>query len=89
MQLPFGGVAESGYGRFTGEEGLRGLSNSKSVCMDRLGWLGVRNAIPPPVRYPVKDLERAGRFLAGVVELAYGLTGRRKMGGLASILNNS
>ena len=28
--LPFGGVKGSGYGRFGGEEGLRGLCNFKS-----------------------------------------------------------
>ncbi|CAI4211131.1 unnamed protein product [Parascedosporium putredinis] len=35
VQLPFGGVAGSGYGRFAGEEGLRGLCNAKSICHDR------------------------------------------------------
>ncbi|KAK1951949.1 hypothetical protein LY78DRAFT_731908, partial [Colletotrichum sublineola] len=44
--LPFGGVSGSDYGRFAGEDGLRGLCNIKSICVDRFGWLGVRNPHP-------------------------------------------
>lgn len=35
QSLPFGGVKESGFDRFAGVEGLRGLCNIKSVCQDR------------------------------------------------------
>ncbi|KOS19831.1 putative aldehyde dehydrogenase-like protein [Escovopsis weberi] len=88
VQLPFGGVAGSGYGRFAGEEGLRGMCNLKSVCEDRLGWLGIRTAIPPPLRYPVKDQERAWRFSQGVVELGYGEATTR-VAGLSRIIRNA
>ena len=32
QSLPFGGRNKSGYGRFAGPEGLRGLCLEKSVC---------------------------------------------------------
>lgn len=35
--LPFGGVGESGFGRSNGVEGLREMTRSKSVLVDRLG----------------------------------------------------
>ncbi|KAL8931461.1 MAG: hypothetical protein Q9216_007195, partial [Gyalolechia sp. 2 TL-2023] len=46
--LPFGGVKGSGYGRFGGEEGLRGICNLKSVCRDSwwAEWMGVGTRIP-------------------------------------------
>ncbi|KAL2122085.1 hypothetical protein VTJ04DRAFT_2540 [Mycothermus thermophilus] len=89
VQLPFGGVAGSGYGRFAGEEGLRGLCNGKSVCRDRFGWLGIRTSIPPPMRYPVKDQECSWRFARGVVEVGYGIGLLRKVGGVLGIVKNS
>ncbi|KAL1882070.1 hypothetical protein VTK73DRAFT_2479 [Phialemonium thermophilum] len=88
VQLPFGGVGGSGYGRFAGEEGLRGLCNVKAVCEDR-SWLGARTAIPAPLRYPVADQERGWRFARGVIELGYGMTVARKVTGLLRILRNS
>ncbi|KAI0837942.1 ALDH-like protein [Hypoxylon sp. FL0890] len=88
VQLPFGGVGGSGYGRFAGEEGLRGLCNLKSVCEDRFAWLGVRTAIPPPARYPIKDQGRGWRFTRGVVGLGYAITVREKLGALVDVLRN-
>jgi len=85
VQLPFGGVAGSGYGRFAGEEGLRGLCNIKSISEDRFGWMGVRTGIPPQMQYPVADQDKAWRFAQGIVELGYGGAGR-KMAGLGKIL---
>ena len=46
--LPFGGRGGSGYGRFGGEEGLRGICNLKAVCKDS-DWarrLGIRTKLP-------------------------------------------
>lgn len=87
VQLPFGGVAGSGYGRFAGEEGLRGMCNLKSICEDRFGWLGLRTSIPPPVRYPVPSQTKGWNFTQGVVELGYGDLARRAKG-LGRILKN-
>ncbi|TDZ51720.1 putative aldehyde dehydrogenase-like protein [Colletotrichum trifolii] len=89
VQLPFGGVGGSGYGRFAGEEGLRGLCNVKSICVDRFGWLGIRTAIPPPVKYPVPDQERSWRFTKGVVGVGYGLGLGSKLQGLLGIMKNA
>ena len=77
--LPFGGRDGSGYGRFGGEEGLRGLSNIKSVSED--AWwakmLGVRTSIPGPLRYPV-DGAVGWEVCKGVVGTGYaiGVMGR-------------
>ncbi|EFY93072.1 oxidoreductase (Msc7), putative [Metarhizium acridum CQMa 102] len=87
VQLPFGGVAGSGYGRFAGEEGLRGLCNVKSVCEDRFWWMGIRTGIPPPVQYPVPSQKKGWAFTQGVVEVGYG-DGPRKIKGLGKILGN-
>lgn len=85
VQLPFGGVRGSGYGRFAGEEGLKGLCNVKSVCVDR--WPGlIKTAIPGKLDYPMG----LGAFNMGkgVVELGYGeswvrvFTGIKRMVGL-------
>ncbi|KAI1636001.1 Aldehyde/histidinol dehydrogenase [Biscogniauxia mediterranea] len=89
VQLPFGGVGGSGYGRFAGEEGLRGLCNAKSLCEDRLAWLGVRTAIPPPVRYPVPSQDRGWRFTSAVVGVGYAMTLAEKGRALWELLRNS
>ncbi|KAK0615780.1 Aldehyde/histidinol dehydrogenase [Bombardia bombarda] len=89
VQLPFGGVRGSGYGRFAGEEGLRGLCNLKAVCEDRFGWLlGVRTAIPRPMQYPIGEQERSWRFAKGVVDVGYAVTLWGKMKGVLGILKN-
>lgn len=40
QSLPFGGVKDSGFDRFAGIEGLRGLCLPKAVCQDRSARLG-------------------------------------------------
>ena len=68
VQLPFGGVKGSGYGRFAAEEGLRSLCNVKSVCVDRWPWL-IMTSIPQKLDYPMGgDAFKMGQ---GVVEFAY------------------
>ncbi|KAK3068511.1 Meiotic Sister-Chromatid recombination aldehyde dehydrogenase [Teratosphaeriaceae sp. CCFEE 6253] len=83
VQLPFGGVRGSGYGRFAGEEGLRSLCNVKSVCADR--WPGlIKTAIPGRLDYPMQEGSWAmGR---GVVEVGYGESWRRRYGGVRRML---
>ena len=71
VSLPFGGVKGSGYGRFGGEEGLRGICNIKSVCKDRFPRL-ISTSIPSALDYPIEGAKRAWEVSRGVIELGYG-----------------
>ncbi|KAK4948163.1 Meiotic Sister-Chromatid recombination aldehyde dehydrogenase [Elasticomyces elasticus] len=71
--MPFGGVKGSGYGRFGGEEGLRGLCNLKSIS-EEAGWakmLGISQRIPPKLQYPVS--ESGWEICKGVVGTGYSI----------------
>ncbi|CAL5868932.1 uncharacterized protein PFLUO_LOCUS3160 [Penicillium psychrofluorescens] len=96
VQLPFGGVRGSGYGRFAGDEGLRGMCNLKAVCQDRFPRL-VGTAIPPRVDYPIqkrdgvagaKDGLSAWEMCKGVVETGYQLTLGGRVAGIIRLLRN-
>ena len=68
QSLPFGGVKESGYGRFAGVEGLRALTTAKAVAEDAAPLL-IRTQIPPLLRYPIPD---AGfGFVCGLIRMFY------------------
>jgi len=49
QSLPFGGVKDSGFGRFAGIEGLRACCLVKSVVEDRW-WPYVKTKIPKPIQ---------------------------------------
>lgn len=49
QSLPFGGVKESGFGRFAGIEGLRACCLVKSVVEDRW-WPYIKTKIPKPIQ---------------------------------------
>ncbi|KAJ9192721.1 hypothetical protein DTO021D3_9066 [Paecilomyces variotii] len=94
VQLPFGGVKGSGYGRFAGEEGLRGVSNIKAVCVDRFPRL-MATKIPPTVDYPIykgdgdrKNGNGAWEMCKGVVETGYQLTLAGRASGIMKIMKN-
>jgi len=88
VQLPFGGVHGSGYGRFAGEEGLRGLCNIKAVCDDKWGFLGIRTAIPKQLRYPIPETGKGYAFSKAVIEIGYGMGLRGRLQGLKGIWRN-
>lgn len=88
VQLPFDGVGGSGYGRFAGEEGLRGLCNTKAICSDRWGWAGVKKGIPQPMQYPIDSQVKSWRFAKGIVETGYDIGITREIGGVRGILKN-
>ncbi|KAI9934012.1 hypothetical protein ASPWEDRAFT_48625 [Aspergillus wentii DTO 134E9] len=94
VQLPFGGTKGSGYGRFAGEEGLRGVCNLKSVCVDRFPKLAATR-IPPRVDYPIQkgdDAKQNGtgawEMCKGVVETGYQLTLAGRISGILRLLKN-
>ncbi|RDL36527.1 putative aldehyde dehydrogenase-like protein C21C3 [Venustampulla echinocandica] len=89
VQLPFGGVGGSGYGRFAAEEGLRGLCNVKAVCEDRFGWAGVKTAIPPRIRYPIADTKMGFEFVRAVTEIGYGMGVKGRVQGLKRMWKSS
>ena len=89
VQLPFGGVGGSGYGRFAGEEGLRGICNPKSVCRDRWAWTGISTSIPNAVDYPIPDARKAWEVCQGVVGLGYAAKGSQRVRALWKIVRNS
>ncbi|SAL95194.1 hypothetical protein [Absidia glauca] len=67
--LPFGGVGISGYGRFAGPEGLRGLCVPKAVTIDRIP--GVKTPIPPILDYPVKSAWVSYGFVQNLIQTIY------------------
>jgi acyl-CoA reductase-like NAD-dependent aldehyde dehydrogenase len=85
VQLPFGGVKGSGYGRFVADEGLRSLCNLKSVCNDRWPWL-IKTSIPGPLRLPIKKEAMGWNMSKGIVELGYGQTVGQRLRGLGRIM---
>ena len=87
VQLPFGGVGGSGYGRFAGEEGLRGLCNVKSVCRDRFPRLA-STAIPRALDYPVGERGRGDEVCKGIVRLGYGIGWVERVRGLWGVMRN-
>ncbi|KAF2745811.1 ALDH-like protein [Sporormia fimetaria CBS 119925] len=88
VQLPFGGVKGSGYGRFAGMEGLRSLCNQKAVCRDRF-W-GMKTSIPPPMDLPLSAKgpgagEKARQFAAAIAWVGYG-DWRGKIRGIKTLM---
>lgn len=69
-QLPFGGAKGSGYGKFGGEEGLRGLCLAKSICRDKFPF--IHSSIPRSLDYPIPDVKRAWRVAQTINVVGYG-----------------
>ncbi|KAG1137548.1 hypothetical protein G6F37_011155 [Rhizopus arrhizus] len=69
QSLPFGGVGISGYGRFAGQEGLRGLCVPKAITIDRIP--GVKTPIPPILDYPITSAANGWTFVESLVNLVY------------------
>jgi hypothetical protein len=67
--LPFGGIKNSGFGRFAGVEGLRALCYPRSVAEDRFPWL-FSTSIPRPWLAPIGP--SAVPFAVGLTTMFYG-----------------
>lgn len=90
-QMPFGGQAGSGYGRFAGEEGLRSVSNIKAVSRDQ-SWaklLGISTQIPGVVDLPIPVAKKAWEFCKGIMETGYGESFRRRVRGARRMVRNA
>ena len=84
QSLPFGGCKKSGYDRFAGPEGLRGLCMVRSCCEDRVSF--IRNSIPPPMHYPASG---AGPCFAwGLIRLFYSTSLWGNMQGVVALMTN-
>lgn len=81
QSLPFGGVKDSGFDRFAGVEGLRGLCVPKAVAEDALFF---STALPPMLRYPVSPA--AFGFVTSLVRMFYSPSVGGQLGGLAGVL---
>ncbi|KDD75327.1 hypothetical protein H632_c742p1 [Helicosporidium sp. ATCC 50920] len=81
QSLPFGGVKHSGFDRFAGVEGLRGLCVPKAVCEDRWPF---STSIPPFIQYPVNP--RAFEFVSSLVRMFYADSLLENARGLAALL---
>lgn len=67
QSLPFGGKGKSGYDRFAGPEGLRGLCQIRSICEDLIPF--IKNSIPPPMEYPATGSGQ--NFAQGLIHMFY------------------
>ncbi|CDO98771.1 unnamed protein product [Coffea canephora] len=83
QSLPFGGVKDSGFGRFAGIEGLRACCLVKSVVEDRW-WPFIKTKIPKPIQYPVA--ENGFEFQVYLVEALYGLNILDRLRALVNVL---
>eukprot|EP00179_Madagascaria_erythrocladioides_P000108 CAMPEP_0198314010 /NCGR_PEP_ID=MMETSP1450-20131203/4844_1 /TAXON_ID=753684 ORGANISM="Madagascaria erythrocladiodes, Strain CCMP3234" /NCGR_SAMPLE_ID=MMETSP1450 /ASSEMBLY_ACC=CAM_ASM_001115 /LENGTH=478 /DNA_ID=CAMNT_0044017047 /DNA_START=19 /DNA_END=1455 /DNA_ORIENTATION=+ len=69
QSLPFGGVRASGFGKFGGIEGLRGLCLTRSFVVDRFGKPA---KVPPMLQYPT--MRNVHIVVRHIVSLFYGNT---------------
>mmetsp|Transcript_14722 Transcript_14722/g.31381 ORF Transcript_14722/g.31381 Transcript_14722/m.31381 type:complete len:657 (+) Transcript_14722:122-2092(+) len=86
QSLPFGGVKESGFGRFAGPEGLRSCCLERSIVVDRIP--GVRTSIPGPIDYPMNTKQGMG-FGKGLIKLFYGDSVWVKAKGVLDLIRNA
>ncbi|KAL7548375.1 hypothetical protein ACHAWF_011668 [Thalassiosira exigua] len=85
QSLPFGGVKESGFGRFAGPEGLRACCLERSIVVDRIP--GVRTSIPSPIDYPMNTTQGMG-FGTGLIRLFYGDSIWVKIKGIVDLIKH-
>lgn len=85
QSLPFGGYKKSGYDRFAGPEGLRGLCNVRSVCEDLIP--AIRNSIPPPLQYPSTGI--GANFAQGLIKMFYSTSYFGNLEGLVLLIKAS
>jgi acyl-CoA reductase-like NAD-dependent aldehyde dehydrogenase len=85
QSLPFGGVKESGFGRFAGIEGLRALCLERAIVVDKTPF--VRTSIPPVIDYPI-DVAKGFPFTESLVQLFYNESITGKIKGILGLIKN-
>jgi len=85
QSLPFGGVKESGFGRFAGPEGLQACCLERSIVKDRI-W-GVRTSIPSAINYPI-DGKKGLPFGMSLIKLFYSESLLEKLMGIFGLIKN-
>lgn len=85
QSLPFGGLKKSGYDRFAGPEGLRGLCSIRSVCEDLIPF--IRNSIPSPMQYPSTGI--GPNFAQGLINFFYSTSLLGNISGIISLIKYS
>jgi len=85
QSLPFGGVKESGFGRFAGIEGLRALCCERAICVDKTSL--IRTSIPPIIDYPI-NFAKGFPFTESLVQLFYNESIIGKIKGIIGLIKN-
>jgi delta 1-pyrroline-5-carboxylate dehydrogenase len=86
QSLPFGGVKESGFGRFAGPEGLRACCLERSVVVDRIP--GVKTSIPSPIDYPI-EARQGLNFGMSLMKIIYSESILSKVAAIVQLIKNS
>jgi len=82
QSLPFGGFKDSGFGRFAGPEGLRGLCHERSIVQNRASFL--KPSIPRPIAYPASG--KGGAFCMALNQIMYGCSVSSRVQGIMDII---
>ena len=83
QSLPFGGMKSSGFDRFAGVEGLRGLCHVKAIVTDRFFSL----SIPGEIAYP--STGQGIDFGNSIIQIVYGYSLWQRLCGVVSIVKVS
>merc|ERR1712100_489560 len=85
QSLPFGGFKDSGFGRFAGPEGLRGLCIERSIVENRASFL--KPSIPRAIAYPANGQGPA--FCLALNQIMYGPDLLARVRGVINIIQAS
>jgi len=85
QSLPFGGYKASGFGRFAGPEGLRGLCHERSIVEPRASFL--KPSIPRPIAYPANG--QGVNFCLALNQIMYGPDLLARVRGVINIIQAS
>jgi len=85
QSLPFGGFKDSGFGRFAGPEGLRGLCHERSIVQPRASFL--KPSIPRAIAYPANGQGPA--FCLALNKVLYGSSIVMRITGVVDIIKAS